>query len=115
MRALARAAGAFAEGGYAVFLDGVIGPWFLPLLRDELPGLPLAYLVLRASEEDALRRVRERDGAGVSARVRQMHAAFAELGPYRAHAIETSGRRRRDVLAEARDGLGAGRFDLAPD
>jgi chloramphenicol 3-O-phosphotransferase len=114
MRALARSAGAFAEGGYAVFLDGVIGPWFLPLLRDELRGARLAYLVLRASEEDALRRVRARDGGGASARVRHMHAAFAKLGPYHAHAIETSGRRRRDVLAEARDGLRAGRFDLAP-
>jgi chloramphenicol 3-O-phosphotransferase len=114
MRALGRSARAFAEGGYDVFLDGVIGPWFLPLLREELQPAPLAYLVLRASEEDALRRVRERDGAGPSARVRRMHEAFAELGQYRAHAIDTSGRTRHEVLAEAREGLGSGRFALPP-
>jgi predicted kinase len=112
MRALARCAHAFAEGGYHVFLDGVIGPWFLPLLREELHGAALAYVVLRALEEDAVRRVHERDGAGPSARVRHMHKAFAELGEHRAHAIETSGRRRRDVLAEALEGLSSGRFAL---
>jgi len=114
MRALGRSARAFAEGGYDVFLDGVVGPWFLPLLREELHPAPLAYLVLRASEEDAVRRVRERDGPGPSARVRLMHEAFGELGQYRGHAIETSGRRRREVLAEAREGLGSGRFALPP-
>jgi predicted kinase len=82
MSALARAAGAFAEGGYRVFLDGVIGPWFLPVLREELRSpSALAYLVLRVSEAEALRRVRARDGAGASARVRHMHAAFEQLGP----------------------------------
>lgn len=105
MRALARSARAFAEGGYDVFLDGVVGPWFLPLFREELRGGPLlAYLVLRASEADALRRVRERDGAGPSARVRRMHAAFADLGELAAHAVETSGRARREVFAEASEG-----------
>jgi predicted kinase len=113
MRALARSARAFAEGGYDGFLDGVIGPWFLPLYRDELRGgPPLAYLVLRASERDAVRRVEERDGPGQSARVRHMHAAFSALGTLDAHAIETSGRTQREVLEEARAGLLAGRFAL---
>jgi chloramphenicol 3-O-phosphotransferase len=116
MRARARSARAFAEGGYDVFLDGVIGPWFLPVFREELRGVPaLSYIVLRASEADAVRRVRERDGAGPSARVRRMHAAFAELGELAAHAIETSQRARREVFAEARAGLHAGRFRLRVD
>jgi hypothetical protein len=115
MRALSRAARAFAESGYDVFFDGVVGPWFLPLIREELRGGPaFSYVVLRASEAEAVRRVRERDGAGPSARVRRMHAAFADLGELAAHAIETSGRRRRDVFAEARAGLDAGRFALRP-
>lgn len=113
MRALARAAGAYAEGGYQVFWDGVVGPWFLPLIREELGGSPrLAYVVLRTSEAEAVARVRARDGAGPSARVRTMHAAFAQLGELAAHAVETSGRRRRDVWEEVRAGLKEARFAL---
>jgi hypothetical protein len=113
MRALARAARAYAEDGYQVFWVGVVGPWFLPLIRAELRGgPPLAYVVLRASEADALARVRARDGSCPSVRVRTMHAAFAQLGDFAAHAVETSGRRRRDVLGDVQAGLAAGRFAL---
>jgi hypothetical protein len=38
MRALGRASQTFAEGGYDVALDGVFGPWFLPVLLPELAG-----------------------------------------------------------------------------
>jgi predicted kinase len=113
MCALARSACAFAEGGYDVFLDGVIGPWFLPVFREELrDGVLLSYVVLRATEAEALRRVRERDGPGPSMRVRKMHAEFADLRELAAHAIETTDRKRRDVFAEAREGLLSGRFAL---
>ena len=113
MRALARSARAFAEGGYHVVLDGVIGPWFLPTLREELAGgAAVSYLVLRVPEAEALRRVRERQGPGISARVRHMVAAFADLGELRAHAIDTAGRTTEDVLALAQQGLAEGRFRL---
>jgi predicted kinase len=113
MRALARSARAFAEGGYHVVLDGVIGPWFLSVLRDELSGGPsVSYLVLRASEAEALRRVRERQGPGASARVRAMVAAFAELGALQSHAVDTAGRTLEEVLLVARQGLAEGRFQL---
>jgi hypothetical protein len=39
VRAAARAAGSFATDGYGVVLDGVFGPWFLPVVAREL--LPL--------------------------------------------------------------------------
>lgn len=91
----------------------MIGPWFLPLYREELQGTAAVdYIVLCASEAESVRRVRERDGAGPSARVRHMHAAFADLGELAGHAIETTARRRRDVFEEARAGLAAGRFRL---
>lgn len=113
MRALGRSARTFAEGGYRVFLDGVIGPWFLPTLREELAGVPsLSYVVLRADEAEAVRRVREREGQGQSARVQKMVSAFADLGSYRAHAIETMHRSPEEVLAATREGLAAGRFRL---
>jgi hypothetical protein len=114
LRALARSARAFTEGGYRVLLDGVIGPWFLPLLGEELSGgPPLSYLVLQVREEEALRRVRERQGPGATAKIRHMAAAFAELGDRRAHAIDTTGRSAAQVLALAQEGLRAGRFALA--
>lgn len=113
MRALARSARAFAEGGYRVLLDGVIEPWFLPTLRDELShGPAVSYIVLRVPEAEALRRVRGRQGPGASARVRQMVSAFADPGPYRAHAIETMRRTPEEVLALARRGLSERRFRL---
>jgi predicted kinase len=113
MRALGRCARVFAEGGYRVVVDGVIGPWFFPTLREELSGgPPVSYVVLRADEAEALRRVRQRQGPGASARVRHMVSAFSELGPYRIHAIETVGVSPEEVLAVTRTGLATGRFRL---
>lgn len=113
LRAVGRSARTFAEGGYRVVVDGVIGPWFLPVLREALSGVgPVSYLVLRVPEAEAVRRVRGRQGPGESARVRHMAAAFAELGEYAAHALETAGRSPEDVLAEAQQGLREGRFRL---
>lgn len=113
VRALGRSARAFAEGGYDVVLDGIFGPWFLPVLRDELGWVvPVSYVVLRASEREALRRVRGRDGPGGSARVRHMVRAFADLGPWRRHALDTEGRSAAEVLALARADLSRDRFRL---
>lgn len=100
IKALGRAAGAFAEGGYQVFLDGVVGPWFLPVLTLELPfGIEVEYVVLYATLDQVLQRVREREGPGASARVRHMHRAFSNLDPYGSHVLDTSGRSAEQVLA----------------
>jgi predicted kinase len=113
VRALGRAAAAFAEGGYDVFLDGVIGPWFLPVLRAELSGpWPVSYLLLHVPEGEALRRVRERQGPGASAQVRHMVAAFEALLELAGHRIETAGLSPGEVLARAEQGLAGGRFRL---
>jgi cytidylate kinase len=113
MRALARSARAFAEGGYHVILDGVIGPWFLPLLREELEGVEsVSYVVLRVSESVAIRRVRGREGPGASGMVRHMVHAFADLGPLQSHAVETEDRTREQVLETVLDELRAGQFRI---
>jgi hypothetical protein len=64
MRALARAARAFAEGGYHVVLDGIFGPWFLPVLQEELSGAPPVSYPCSASRSP------KRCGACASARAR---------------------------------------------
>jgi cytidylate kinase len=113
MRALARSARAFAEGGYDVLLDGVIGPWFFPTLCGELSGGPsVSYLVLRAPEDEAVRRVRERQGPGESARVRHMVSAFADLGAFQSHALDTTGRTVEAVFSLAQQGLADGSYRL---
>lgn len=116
--ALARAAGAWSEGGYDVVLDGILGPWFLPRFARELRGLsaPVDYAVLRLCEEEACRR------AGARARspapepvVRRMHRAFAALGPFEGHALDVGGDAPEAVAERVRRRRAAGalRLDLA--
>jgi predicted kinase len=113
MRALAASARAFAEGGYHVVLDGVIGPWFLPQLRDELADFErLSYVVLRVPEPTALERVRKREGPGASAAVRHMVAAFSDLGDLRSHGVDTDERTPAEILEVVLDGLNNLRFQL---
>ena len=114
MRALARSARTFSEGGYYVILDGVIGPWFLPLLREELKGLEsVSYVVLRASESVALRRVRAREGPGVSATVRHMVSAFENLGDFQSHAVDTEEHTSEEVHEIVLENLLSGHFRLS--
>jgi adenylate kinase family enzyme len=113
LRALGRSACAFAEGGYDVFLDGVIGPWFLPVLQEEIAGSwPISYVLLHVPEAEALQRVRDRQGPGASAQVRHMAAAFNELPHFLEHRIDTSGLSPDEVLEIAQQGLSRGRFIL---
>ena len=113
MRALGRAAGAFVEGGYEVFLDGIVGPWFLDTLVAELPaGCHVAYVVLRAPLERTRARVREREGPGASARMRHMHEAFASLGALEEHALDASADDPAAVLARYHERRVRGAFAL---
>jgi predicted kinase len=99
--ALAQTSAAFARRGYDVFLDGIFGPWFLPLMAAELMGVavPVDYVVLCAPLEVALARAESRSRPTKADVVRQMHVAFADLGSYEAHAID-AGRRTLAELGE---------------
>ncbi len=117
--ATAGAAATFAAGGYDVFIDAVVGPWFLPVMAPELrpTGIPVDYVVLRAPLEETLRRARKRsDAEKFSAEgVRHMHAAFAELGQFDVHAVDTSNQSSVETFAEVgrRRCTGELRLDLA--
>jgi cytidylate kinase len=113
MRAIGRSARAFAEGGYHVVIDGVIGPWFLPVLQDELSGpWPVSLILLQVSEAEAVRRVRARQGPGATPQVRHMAAALAEVPSLRKHLVPTGGLSSDEVLRAAAEGLEEGRFLL---
>ena len=113
MRALGRAAGAFAEDDYAVFLDGVIGPWFLPVLVRELPaGSAIEYVVLRVELARALERVRARQGRGASATVEHVHRALAQSSVPERCVLDTSRLSPSEVLEECLAHRARGDFRL---
>jgi predicted kinase len=113
IRAVGRAAASFAESGWPVALDGIFGPWFLPELRAALPAdLETEYVVLRAPLALTVARVRERQGPGESARVEHMHRAFADLGPWAGHALDSADASPEDLLAAVLEGRRQGRFRL---
>jgi predicted kinase len=116
MEAIASTAARFADGGYAVVVDGIVGPWFLdPWLALDRP---VAYAVLRPRVEVAEQRAAGRgphplDDLSV---VATMHAAFADLGPYERHAIDSSAATPDETVAEVARRLDADDLLLpAPD
>ncbi len=84
--ATARAARAYAEGGYRVYLDGIFGPWFMDhLLLNLGPACKVDYIILRSPLEPVLRRATSRpDNPAPANVVRQMFDQFegaASLSP----------------------------------
>jgi cytidylate kinase len=80
--ALARTAETFASRAYDVFLDGIVGPWFLPVVVAELApsGIALDYVVLRAPLDVVLRRVRGREEIASEIARRRERGDFALRG-----------------------------------
>ena len=93
LTAVVRAATGFAEADYDVYVDGVVGPWWLPLLGGELAtrGIALHYVVLRVELDEALHRAAVRAQSTDVAAVRRMHRAFEDLRGFASHAVDASG------------------------
>lgn len=89
-RAIAACAFAYAQGGYVTVVDGIVGPWFLPLSRRERDG----------------------DDGKSGPVVRQLHQQFADLGPLEMHAIATTALDAQTVAGIIGQGLADGRFRL---
>lgn len=88
---IARAAEGYANGGYFVVVDGIVGPWFLPAFN--ALARPCHYVILRPRLDDAVQRCRLRGGGQLSDPevITAMHAQFADLGRFESHVIETAG------------------------
>jgi tRNA uridine 5-carbamoylmethylation protein Kti12 len=89
IRATVRSASAFAMADYDVYLEGIFGPWFLPVVARELQsiGHPVAYVILRLTLQEAIRRTQDRDPDCDEDVVRQMNAAFCNLGEYERYVL----------------------------
>jgi len=110
------AAAGYAEAGYLVVWDGVVGPWFLDRIARRLTarGVRLRYLVVRAEREIALDRVRDRDGTIETSGAAVMWDQFADLGELETHVVDTSGS-VDDALAGCRAALDDGALVIDTD
>jgi predicted kinase len=116
IRAAVRAAATFALGGYEVFLDGVFGPWFMPLIRTELAALRVSadFVVLRCDLERAIERAAARIQAPADAAlVRHVHAALEDISPYQAHALDIAELETAAVADELSRRRARGQFRLS--
>jgi cytidylate kinase len=113
IEAMSLAGARFARAGYEVFIDGIVGPWFLePWLK---LGIAVDYCILRPSAQAAHRRAAARADyplADLSA-VAVMHEAFSDLGPYEAHVIDTTDLDLGQTVSEVLRRRAAGRLRLA--
>lgn len=93
IEAFLQAAKRYADGGYDVIIDGVVGPWLLePWQELAAQGYEIHYLILRASEQETMRRAIARtklDRATNEAIVTAMWKQFCTLGEYERHVVET--------------------------
>lgn len=85
------AAAAYAEAGYAVVWDGIVGPWFLDrvLRRFASRQIAVRYLVLRPERSTALDRVRHRDNPSDTIGAESMFDQFADLGALESHVVDS--------------------------
>lgn len=87
---IAAAARTYAEGGYLVVWDGILGPWYLDRARAGLGDVPVDYLVLRAPLDTALARIGGRGDDVDETGVVVMHPKFEDLGSLEAHVVDAA-------------------------
>ena len=89
--ALGAAASRYARGDYLVFVEGIVGPWFLDRFRSELTG-PLHYIVIRPNRNAAFARAMARPEPHLTEEVpvKKMYDEFEMLGVYERCVVDNS-------------------------
>jgi thymidylate kinase len=101
IRSAVAAAARMASGGYRTVVEGIIGPWYLDIVGEELRSGAVSggYVVLRPDLETCLARATSRGRAErVAGRpplseeepIRHMWGEFADLGSREHHAIDNT-------------------------
>lgn len=113
-RAITRAARAYVEGGYEVYVDGVVRPATLDFFREEVmsAGIQVSYVVLRAPLDETIRRGTTRAHPVPEAVIRAIHPQFADLGPLEPHAIDAAELDAASLLEHLAAELPQGRYLL---
>ena len=94
IEAFLAAARRFAQDGYDVIVDGIIGPWFLePWIQAVREGFLVHYVILRADREETIKRAVEREKLDRRTNlelVDVMWDQFCDLGAYEKYVIDTT-------------------------
>ncbi len=109
-RAIAASAREYALGGYAVVVEGIVGPWFLDTFVPAVEGVPVHYVVIRPSAETAMARAVARGAPALvdPEPIAHMYRAFEALGAHERHVVDTSGHTVDDTVTEVQARLAAG-------
>lgn len=95
IESVAASAKRFAAGGYEVFVDGVIGPWFItPWLEIAKSGVDVRYIILRPDEQTTVSRVTNRQQNDYfplnNDVVKNLWRSLSDLGIYESHVVDTT-------------------------
>jgi 2-phosphoglycerate kinase len=111
-RAAARAASAYAQNLFAVFVEGVIGPHLLPIYVEELKvaAVPVHFAMLLPSVEESVRRVAPRtaDRRMIEAEHRELHRQFAEHGEFAGYVIDNTSMTAEETADAVMEACGRG-------
>jgi predicted kinase len=117
MDALVASAAVFARGAYEVFVDGIVGPWFLEpwraLAREQT--LDVRYVALIPAEEETVARATARtDPLAMTdpAVVRAVYAAFLRSPPPPGNVLDTSGESVEATVSRVRAALATDALSL---
>ncbi|WP_308159140.1 AAA family ATPase [Curtobacterium sp. ISL-83] len=120
LRVVRNAAATYADGGFVVVVDGVVGPWMLHHFREPGTGTGtgmrrLHYVVLRPSRDETLRRAVHRAEPGAlvdEAPIASLWGQFSDLGALEGHVLDTTAQTPSETLTAVRDAVDSGRFLL---
>ncbi|HEY1223208.1 MAG TPA: AAA family ATPase [Acidimicrobiales bacterium] len=114
LRASLSAAARLSSAGYATILDGIIGPWYMHVVRDELMKVqvPVSYVVLRPGLDScigrsATRRREERRHHEFASEgpIRHMYQEYSRLGSFESHVLDNSHHDQATTASEILDFL----------
>ena len=105
----------FSKNGYAVFVDGTVGPWFLrPWIKMAKNGADVRYILLRPDEETTVLRAaarRQREFFPLDTEnIRDLWNSFSNLGKYESHVVDTTGQTVEESAAIIQKMLDEGNF-----
>jgi predicted kinase len=112
MDAIASAAATYARGGYDVYWDGIVGPWYLPRVLGHLAAAGITevhYVILRLGIGIARERLHARDRSAELSGIETMDPKFRNLGELERHVID-AGRPTDDIVADCEAAIRSSRL-----
>jgi len=118
LQVLVSAAFGYADGGYQVICDGIVGPWFIELFRATAQerALPLSYVILRPDQHTTLERATSRADEALTdpEPIRSLHGQFSSLGAYEAHVLDSTSLTAEATADSILQGVATGAYLLNP-